>query len=64
MNSRQRKKKLTKWGKSLNGEVDHMFYCPGCNDKLDLKRNKYALKYGTCDMHCYAEAVGVNLYER
>lgn len=62
MNARQRKKRRTKWRESLDGQVDHMFYCPGCGDKLDIKRNKYAIKYGTCHMHCYADAVGISLY--
>lgn len=62
MNARQRKKRHTKWVKSLNGEGDFMFYCPGCGSKLDIKRNKYAIKYGACHMHCYADAVGISLY--
>lgn len=58
MNSRKRKKRLTKWRQSLNGEVDDLFYCMNCNKTLDLKRNKYALRYQACDKYCYGAAVG------
>lgn len=57
MNARQRKKKLKKW--AIANEMEEKFYCDYCLEKLDLKRNKYALKYGVCDSLCYGKNVGV-----
>lgn len=53
MNSRKRKKALTKWMNWLNDGVDKFDYCVNCNKKLDLKRNKYAIRYQSCDVYCY-----------
>lgn len=59
MNSRQRKKNIKKWVLKTGEEVEDQLYCQYCFKKLDLKRNKYALKYGTCDQLCYGKMVGL-----
>ena len=57
MNARQRKKKIKKWVKRISEEVDDHLYCQYCFKQLDLKRNKYALRYGTCNQKCYKKMV-------
>ena len=61
MNARQRKKKGTQWVAKIGEEVEDRLYCGYCSKKLDLKRNKYAIKYGYCDSLCYGKDVGVYL---
>ncbi len=53
MNARQKKKRLKKWAIAHN--QDELLYCECCGKKLDIKRNKYALRWETCDAHCYWE---------
>lgn len=37
-------------------------YCENCGKPLEIKK-EYHQKWGTCNMYCYAEMVGVNLHE-
>lgn len=38
------------------------FICDYCGKDLD-KNNEYHTRYGTCDKWCFADNVGVTLYE-
>jgi len=53
MNARQRKKKRKHWIAMIGEEAEHQLYCGYCLKKLDLKRNKYGIKYGYCNAACY-----------
>lgn len=56
MNARQKKKQLKKWAIAHN--LEEKLYCPNCGKKLDIKRNKYSLKWETCSSYCYGVLVG------
>lgn len=44
----------------INEEHNH---CQNCGKPLDRKNDEYHRTWGTCDMYCYADLVGVNLHE-
>lgn len=59
MNKRQKKKKWIKsFPKSLRYDTTH---CRNCGRYVDVVRNEYFRKRGTCDSTCYAELVGAEI---
>lgn len=56
MNKRQRKKLYKKMEKELSER------CLECGDKLNMV-HRYHRIYRTCNPQCYADMIGVNLYE-
>jgi hypothetical protein len=44
-------------------EYQETKYCRHCGERLDRSNNEYHRSWGTCDMYCYADLVGVNLHE-
>lgn len=68
-----RKKRDDSWEPFFHKEKIHKLephpraivgYCEQCGEKQSRKKNDYFAKYGTCDMSCYADLLGVHLYER
>ncbi|MFT8392427.1 MAG: hypothetical protein ABF624_00280 [Liquorilactobacillus ghanensis] len=59
MNKRQKKKKWIKsFPKSLRYDATH---CHNCGRHMDVVKDKYFRKWGTCDSTCCAEMVGAEI---
>lgn len=46
----------------IEKENKYFLQCEHCGAALSID-DEYHQQYGTCDMYCYADLVGVNLHE-